>query len=72
MQNSARCVLPGDIDEQMAKHAVDEPGRDGTFFGDLPESDLQFIKAVVAGFIHARAWLVGPRNRPENRYESDG
>src|SRR6516164_203991 len=45
-----------DINEDMAEDAIHEPGREASVgrFGDLAESDFEFVETVLAGLIHAR------------------
>ena len=45
MQNSARCVLPVDVDQQVAEDAVDQPRRRLPSRLDLAEGDLQLVAA---------------------------
>ena len=67
--------VAGDVDQQVAEHAVDEPGRDraALAIADLREARSPARRASRARASSTRgAWLVGPMNRPENRYDSDG
>ena len=49
--------VAGDIDQKIAQQPVKQPReRSGTLAGtvDLGKGNLQFVKPVVAGFVHAR------------------
>ena len=49
--------VAADIDEQVAQHAVDQPGRNGLArIGrrNLPEGDFHFIQRIVARLVDAR------------------
>ncbi len=56
MQISARCVLPVDIDQQIAKQAIDEPQAAPSFArATAPgERDFEFIKLIVPRLVDAR------------------
>ena len=51
--------VAGQVDQQVAEDAVDQPRRAGvglprTRFGNLLEGDLQFVQRVAAALVHAR------------------
>ena len=61
-----------DVDQQMAEHAIDQPRR-----AVLPCGNCS--NAISSSYVASRrpsstrgAWLVGPMNMPENKYDSDG
>src|SRR4051794_16644125 len=48
--------------KEVSKNTVDQPGRKIAVLGNLLKSDLQFVKRIVASFIHSRM-LAGRANK---------
>lgn len=48
--------VPGQIDQQVAKNPIDQPGRDVflSLVGNLAERDLQFVERIHTGFVDPR------------------
>ena len=45
--------VAGNVHEQVAKEAVDEPRWTGAGFGNLPECDFEFVQRIIPGFVKA-------------------
>jgi hypothetical protein len=59
--------VAGDVDQQVAQHAVDQPGRHVAAGRNLAEGvSISYSESLRASSMRG-AWLVGPMNRPENR-----
>jgi len=76
MQKLGAVGVAGDVDQDVAQRAVDSRRRvlpEGAHGArQLGERDLQFVELVVRASSTRGAWLVGPMNRPENRYDQRG
>ena len=48
--------VAGDVDQQVAENAVDQPGRHrrAVGVGNLPEGELEFVELIVARLVDAR------------------
>jgi hypothetical protein len=51
--------ISGEVCEEVAEDAVDEPWGDVRVVGDLAEGDFEFVEDVVAGFVDARVLTGG-------------
>jgi hypothetical protein len=60
--------VAGDVDQQVAQQAVDEPRRHGLAgLRELAEGvSISYTESLRASSMRG-AWLVGPMKRPENR-----
>jgi hypothetical protein len=68
--------IAGHIDQQIAEHAIDRASGAFPPFPGAGKSGERAISSsytlVVTRLVGRGAWLVGPMNSPENKYDSDG
>jgi hypothetical protein len=65
--------VAGDVHEQVAEDAVHQPRRRAVLRAvQQAHRDLELVHRVGRVSSTRGAWLVGPMNTPEKRYESDG
>ena len=75
MQNSARCVLPvTSISRLRSSRSTSHGGHapSAIFLSSSRNAiSISYTESLRASSMRG-AWLVGPMNSPENRYDSDG
>jgi len=59
--------VAGQVGQQVAQDAVDQPGRGDGVVGQTVEGGFQFVDRLEAALVARGACEVGPMNSPENR-----